>query len=54
MPLWQSGATETIQTVAALDLRLVLVWCDNNSLQSTFVSCKVNNLQTIRQRGCDA
>lgn len=54
MQLWQSGAMETIQTVAALELRLVLVRCDNNSLQSTFVSRKVNNLQTIRQRGCEA
>lgn len=48
------AAVEAFQTVAALDLRPVLVRCQNTRLQSGFVSRKVNHLQTIRQRGREA
>lgn len=42
-PLWGIIAAETSQIVAVFRLCLVLVWCNNNSLQSSFESRKVNN-----------
>lgn len=36
-------AVETSQIVAVFRLCLVLIWCNNNSLQSSFESGKVNN-----------
>lgn len=49
-----SGAMEAVHAVAALDLRLVLLRRHKNRLQWSSVSRKVNNLQTIGRRGCEA